>query len=81
MDFIPKGNPELVLSENPTKIVRHDLTKVEGDAVSDGDRRYRSCHDAFLSKESDSGTTKQRDSRERTRFSPHGARAPVLDSA
>ena len=35
MDFIPKGNPELVLSENPTKIVRNDMTEVEGDAVSD----------------------------------------------
>src|SRR4029450_13636273 len=37
MDSIPKGNPELVLGENTSKIVRDNVTKVESNAVSNGD--------------------------------------------
>jgi hypothetical protein len=47
MDFIPKGNPKLVLSENTSKIVRDNLTKVKSNAVSDGDRGDRLWHDAL----------------------------------
>ena len=47
MDFIPKGNPELVPSENTPKIIGHDVTKVESNAISDGHRGDCLWHDTL----------------------------------
>jgi hypothetical protein len=45
MHLVKKGNPEFVLGEDPAKIKRDNLAKVESHAVRDGDRGDRSSHD------------------------------------